>query len=60
MDEDLDSMTREQLVAGMPRYARLHAPGALVHVIGRFVKRAFRRAGPLEHRATRGAPEPAP
>lgn len=29
----------------MPRYARLHAPGALVHVIARFVNRAFRLAG---------------
>lgn len=26
----------------MPRYARLHAPGALVHVIARFVNREFR------------------
>jgi REP element-mobilizing transposase RayT len=26
----------------MPRYRRLHAPGALVHIIGRFVNREFR------------------
>ncbi len=32
----------------MPRYARLHAPGALVHVVGRFVNRAFLLAGPAE------------
>lgn len=32
----------------MPRHARLHAPGALVHVIARFVNRQFRLAGPAE------------
>jgi hypothetical protein len=32
----------------MPRYARLHAPGALVHVISRFVNRDFRMAGAVE------------
>lgn len=32
----------------MPRYARLHAPGAAVHLIGRFVDHQFRLAGPAE------------
>lgn len=32
----------------MPRYARIHAPGAVVHVIARFVNREFRLAGDAE------------
>jgi REP element-mobilizing transposase RayT len=35
----------------MPRFARLHAPGALVHVIARFVNRDHRLAGPEERAA---------
>jgi putative transposase len=34
----------------MPRYARLHAPGALHHVIARFVDRRFRIRGAAERR----------
>jgi len=32
----------------VPRFTRLHVPGALVHVITRFVNRAFRLAGAAE------------
>lgn len=32
----------------MPRYARLHAPGALIHVIARFVNHRFLLAGERE------------
>jgi hypothetical protein len=32
----------------MPRYKRLHAPGTLVHIIGRFVNREFRVQHPQE------------
>jgi hypothetical protein len=35
----------------MPRFARLHCPGAVVHVIARFVNRAYRLASPLERAA---------
>jgi hypothetical protein len=35
----------------MPRFARLHAPGALVHVIARFVNRDYRLVGPKERGA---------
>jgi REP element-mobilizing transposase RayT len=35
----------------MPRFARLHCPFALVHVIARFVNRSYRLAGPLERAA---------
>ena len=34
----------------MPRTARLHAPGSVVHVISRFVNREFRLSGSLERR----------
>ena len=34
----------------MPRTARLHAPGSVVHVISRFVNREFLLAGPRERR----------
>lgn len=32
----------------MPRYARPHTPGALIHVISRFVNYEYRLAGPAE------------
>ena len=35
----------------MPRFARLHAPGALVHLISRFVNREFLLAGQPERDA---------
>jgi putative transposase len=36
----------------MPRYARIHAPGALVHVVSRFVNGEFRLSGATERAAT--------
>ena len=35
----------------MPRYARLHAPGALVHMIARFVNKEYRLVGEQEREA---------